>query len=57
MNPERKLKYRCLVLDHDDTVTDSTRLIHHPAFLAYLQEVRPGVTVSLEEYFRFSGDG
>ena len=54
MNPERKLKYRCLVLDHDDTVTDSTRLIHHPAFLAYLQEVRPGVTVSLEEYFRLN---
>ena len=54
MNPERTLKYRCLVLDHDDTVTDSTRLIHHPAFLAYLQEVRPGVTVSLEEYFRLN---
>ena len=54
MNPERKLKYRCLVLDHDDTVTDSTRLIHHPACLAYLQEVRPGVTVSLEEYFRLN---
>ena len=54
MNPERKLKYRCLVLDHDDTVTDSTRLIHHPAFLAYLQEVRPGVSVSLEEYFRLN---
>ena len=54
MNPERKLKYWCLVLDHDDTVTDSTRLIHHPAFLAYLQEVRPGVTVSLEEYFRLN---
>ena len=54
MNPERKLKYRCLVLDHDDTITDSTRLIHHPAFLAYLQEVRPGVTVSLEEYFRLN---
>ena len=54
MNPARKLKYRCLVLDHDDTVTDSTRLIHHPAFLAYLQEVRPGVTVSLEEYFRLN---
>ena len=46
------LKYRCLVLDHDDTVMDSTRLIHHPAFLEYLREVRPGSTISLEEYFR-----
>ena len=48
------LKYRCLVLDHDDTVMDSTRLIHHPAFLEYLREVRPGFTISLEEYFRMN---
>ena len=48
------LRYRCLVLDHDDTVMDSTRLIHHPAFLVYLRETRPGVTVSLEEYFRLN---
>ena len=49
---EGKLKYKCMVLDHDDTVMDSTRLIHHPAFLVYLREVRPGFTISLEEYFR-----
>ncbi len=49
---EGKLKYKCLVLDHDDTVMDSTRLLHYPAFLVYLQEVRPGFTMSLEEYFR-----
>ena len=47
-----KLKYKCLVLDHDDTVMDSTRLIHYPAFLVYLKEMRPGFTISLEEYFR-----
>ena len=48
------LKYRCLVLDHDDTVMDSTRLIHHPAFQVFLREVRPGVSVSLEAYFRMN---
>ncbi len=47
-----RLRYKCLVLDHDDTVMDSTRLIHHPAFLVFLKEVRPGTTVSLEDYFR-----
>ena len=52
--PARPLKYRCLVLDHDDTVMDSTRFIHHPAFLVFLQERRPGVSVSLEEYFRLN---
>ena len=46
------LRYKCLVLDHDDTVMDSTRLIHHPAFLVYLNKARPGTTISLEEYFR-----
>ena len=49
-----KLKYRCLVLDHDDTVMDSTRLIHHPAFLVFLREVRPGTSISLEAYFRMN---
>ena len=49
-----KLKYRCLVLDHDDTVMDSTRYIHHPAFLVFLKERRPGFSVSLEEYFRMN---
>ena len=49
-----KLKYRCLVLDHDDTVMDSTRLIHHPAFLEFLREVRPGTSISLEAYFRMN---
>ncbi|MBQ6865335.1 MAG: HAD hydrolase-like protein [Clostridia bacterium] len=53
MNRE-KLKYRCLVLDHDDTVMDSTRLIHHPAFLEFLREVRPGTSISLEAYFRMN---
>ena len=46
------LRYKCLVLDHDDTVMDSTRLIHYPAFLVYLKETRPGFTISLAEYFR-----
>ena len=46
------LKYRCLVLDHDDTVMDSTTHVHHPAFLVSLAELRPGVTISLEDYFR-----
>ena len=40
-----RLKYKCLVLDHDDTVMDSTRLIHHPAFLVFLKEVRPGTSI------------
>jgi len=45
------LRYPCLVLDHDDTVTDSTAVIHYPAFLDAMRQMRPGVTMSLTEYF------
>ena len=48
-----RLKYKCLVLDHDDTVVDSTAKIHFPAFLVALRVMRPGVTMELEEYFIF----
>ena len=44
------MKYPCLVLDHDDTVVNSTATIHHPAFCAYLREIRPGRTITLEDY-------
>ena len=46
------MRYKCLVLDHDDTVMDSTTHVHHPAFLVSLAELRPGTTISLEDYFR-----
>ena len=43
------MKYKCLVLDHDDTVVDSTASIHYPSFLAYVAEYRPHL---LENYDR-----
>lgn len=35
------LRYKCLLLDHDDTIVESTRLIHYPAFLETLRTLRP----------------
>ena len=35
------MKYKCLVLDHDDTVVASTAQIHFPCFLEYLKITRP----------------
>ena len=32
------MKYKCLVLDHDDTVVASTAQIHYPSFVDYLYE-------------------
>lgn len=38
------LKYKCLILDHDDTAVDSTCFIHHPAHLEAMKILRPGLT-------------
>lgn len=35
------MKYKCLVLDHDDTVVNSTATIHYPCFEAYLLDRKP----------------
>lgn len=44
------LKYRCLVLDHDDTVVQSMKTLSYPFFLLELEQFRPGTTISLEDY-------
>lgn len=50
------LRFRCLVMDHDDTTVNSTATIHFPSFLAYLKQVRPDAHYTLEEYFRKNFD-
>ena len=44
------LKYPCLVLDHDDTVVQSESTVNYPAFLKALDALRPGQTISLEDF-------
>lgn len=50
------LKYPCLVLDHDDTVVNSSATVHYPAFVAYMEKNRPEGMLSLEEYFLYNFD-
>ena len=46
------MKYPCLVVDHDDTVVDSTATVHYPCFIEYTREYFPAYPgCSLEEYF------
>ena len=45
------MSYRCLVLDHDDTVVNSTATVHYPCFTAYMKEFPPHYRCTLEEYF------
>lgn len=44
------LKYRCLVMDHDDTVVQTEKTIGYPYFCYILDQFRPGETISLEDY-------
>ena len=46
------LKYRCLVLDHDDTVVQSEKTLGFPYFKEYLAKIRPEVDLTLEDYVR-----
>ncbi len=44
------LKFPCLVLDHDDTVVQSEATIHYPYFCYILDQLRPGATITYQEY-------
>jgi len=49
MVPGMRLRYRCILVDHDDTAVDSTAAIHYPAHLDALAELRPGRTPPTRE--------
>lgn len=50
------LKYKCLVLDHDDTVVNSTATVHYPCFVEYAKRYMPHMQISLEEFFLYNFD-
>ena len=48
------MKYKCLVLDHDDTVVHSTPDIHYPSFVEALKTLRPdNELLSLEDFVHY----
>ena len=51
------MKYKCLVLDHDDTVIKSTPSIHYPSFIVAQKEMRPNMKpYTLDEFITFCFD-
>jgi phosphoglycolate phosphatase/pyrophosphatase PpaX len=46
----KQMKYPCLVLDHDETVVQSEATIGYPCFCLTLKRLRPGASLTLEEY-------
>ena len=45
-------RFKCIVLDHDDTSVKSTPEIHYPSFLETLAVLRPGKTYSYNEFIK-----
>ena len=46
------MQVRALILDHDDTVVNSTATVHWPCFCEYMRKVRPHIAgMGLDEYF------
>lgn len=45
------MKIKCLVLDHDDTVVNSTEAINYPAFKKSMELMRPGIPVVDQQQF------
>ena len=51
------LKYKCLVLDHDDTAVASEASVNYPCFLLVLDRFRPGVPhMDLDTFTRWCFD-
>ena len=46
------LKYKCLVLDHDDTVMQSEKTLCYPCFVQTMARLRPGVPITLQDYIQ-----
>jgi beta-phosphoglucomutase-like phosphatase (HAD superfamily) len=50
-------RYRCLILDHDDTAVDGTARVHYPAHLKVLELLRPDhEVIDIETWFRKNFD-
>lgn len=47
------MKYKCLVLDHDDTVVASEATVNYPCFVEVLKRFRPGETMDLNNFTRW----
>ncbi len=46
------MRYRCIIIDHDDTSVNSTARIHYPAHLEVLSRMRPETSpITLDEWF------
>ncbi len=47
------MKYKCVVLDHDDTVVRSAETVNYPALIENLKQKHPDRYISYEDFVRY----
>jgi len=53
-----ELRYKCLIIDHDDTSVESTVSINYPAYLRIMNELRPDARIlTPDEFFSYAAKG
>lgn len=50
------MKYKLVAFDHDDTLVNSTPLVHYPAFMKALEVLRPRAELTMDEFLSYSFD-
>lgn len=50
------MKYNCLILDHDDTIVNSTESVNYISFTNVLSKLRPDVKITLDDFFKLNFD-
>lgn len=48
------MRYKCILIDHDDTVAPTTEVFHYPSFTQSLKILRPQLRISFDEYMKYS---
>ncbi|MBN2839277.1 MAG: HAD hydrolase-like protein [Fusobacteriaceae bacterium] len=50
------MPYKCIMIDHDDTVTPTSENHHYPSFKQSLKRLKPNLEISFDEYINYSFD-
>lgn len=50
------MKYKAIILDHDDTVVNSTETVNYVSFCQVLNKIRPDYKMSLEDFMKYNFD-
>ena len=48
------MAYKCILIDHDDTVSPTSEKHHYPSFKRSLKVLRPNLEISFDEYINYS---